>query len=93
MRRSWRRESCLEPSAQLSLCVCEARRTAIAEWREFDLDAAEWRIPAEKVNVDEYYLVPLSGKLLQLYVSLSRSLATVDISSLHCVRKNVRSAT
>jgi len=31
-----------------------------AEWREFDLDAAEWRIPAAKMKMRSPHLVPLS---------------------------------
>jgi integrase len=31
-----------------------------AEWTEFDLDAAEWRIPAHKMKVKEKHIVPLS---------------------------------
>lgn len=31
-----------------------------AEWVEFDLDAAEWRIPAEKMKMREQHIVPLS---------------------------------
>jgi hypothetical protein len=37
-----------------------------AEWREFDLDAAEWRIPAEKMKMDEYHLVPLSKQVVSI---------------------------
>ncbi|GAV20822.1 hypothetical protein MMIC_P1797 [Mariprofundus micogutta] len=31
-----------------------------AEWAEFDLEAAEWRIPAHKMKVKEKHIVPLS---------------------------------
>jgi integrase len=31
-----------------------------AEWREFDLVAAAWRIPAERMKMGEAHLVPLS---------------------------------
>lgn len=31
-----------------------------AEWTEFDLDKAEWRIPANKMKMGEQHLVPLS---------------------------------
>jgi integrase len=37
-----------------------------AEWREFDLDAAEWRIPAEKMKMDEYHLVPRSKQAVTI---------------------------
>src|SRR3546814_13524950 len=32
-----------------------------AEWAEFDLDAAEWRIPAHKMKMREAPVVPLSS--------------------------------
>lgn len=31
-----------------------------AEWQEFDLDAAEWRIPGERMKMKEVHIVPLS---------------------------------
>jgi integrase len=31
-----------------------------AEWREFDLENAEWRIPAERMKMGETHIVPLS---------------------------------
>jgi len=31
-----------------------------AEWAEFDLDAGEWRISAERMKMREQHLVPLS---------------------------------
>lgn len=31
-----------------------------AEWTEFDLDAAEWRIPASRMKMGEEHVVPLS---------------------------------
>ncbi|MBI5018051.1 MAG: integrase arm-type DNA-binding domain-containing protein [Deltaproteobacteria bacterium] len=35
-----------------------------AEWKEFDLDKAEWRIPAEKMKMRIPHLVPLSRQAL-----------------------------
>lgn len=35
-----------------------------AEWTEFDLDAAEWNIPAEKMKMRQPHLVPLSRQAL-----------------------------
>jgi len=31
-----------------------------AEWAEFDLDGAEWRIPAEKMKMRDMHIIPLS---------------------------------
>jgi integrase len=35
-----------------------------AEWSEFDLEGAEWRIPAEKMKMREQHIVPLSTQAL-----------------------------
>lgn len=35
-----------------------------AEWSEFDLDAAEWRIPAARMKMREEHIVPLSPQAL-----------------------------
>ena len=43
-----------------------------AEWIEFDLDRAEWRIPAERMKMREPHIVPLSSQA----VALLRELAT-----------------
>ena len=43
-----------------------------AEWSEFDLDAAEWRVPAERMKMREPHIVPLS----QQAVGLLRELQT-----------------
>lgn len=37
-----------------------------AEWAEFDLDAAEWRIPAEKMKMKVEHLVPLSKQAVAI---------------------------
>lgn len=37
-----------------------------AEWSEFDLERAEWRIPAEKMKMREPHIVPLSRQALEL---------------------------
>lgn len=36
----------------------------MAEWTEFDLDAAEWRIPAIKMKMGQDHIVPLSAQAL-----------------------------
>jgi integrase len=35
-----------------------------AEWSEFDLDAATWRIPASRMKMREQHIVPLSSQAL-----------------------------
>ena len=37
-----------------------------AEWAEFDLDGAEWRIPAERMKMREPHTVPLSSQAVEL---------------------------
>jgi integrase len=37
-----------------------------AEWQEFDLDHAEWRIPAERMKMREPHIVPLSTQAVTL---------------------------
>lgn len=37
-----------------------------AEWAEFDLDNAEWNIPAEKMKMREPHLVPLSDQAVAI---------------------------
>jgi len=37
-----------------------------AEWSEFDLDAAEWRVPAERMKMREPHIVPLSQQAVDL---------------------------
>jgi integrase len=37
-----------------------------AEWTEFDLDHAVWRIPASRMKMDEQHVVPLSRQALSI---------------------------
>lgn len=37
-----------------------------AEWIEFDLDGAEWRIPATRMKMREQHIVPLSTQAVEL---------------------------
>lgn len=41
-----------------------------AAWAEFDLDAAEWRIPAERMKMSQPHIVPLSGQAVMLLEEL-----------------------
>ncbi len=42
-----------------------------AEWSEFDLEQAEWNIPAERMKVKQAHLVPLSSQALEIIQELS----------------------
>ena len=41
-----------------------------AEWSEIDLDAAEWRIPAERMKMREAHIVPLSTQAVAILQEL-----------------------
>ena len=41
-----------------------------AEWTEFDMEAAEWRIPAAKMKMRAQHIVPLSKQAVALLESL-----------------------
>jgi integrase len=41
-----------------------------AEWLEFDLDHAEWRVPAERMKMREIHIVPLSRQSVALLTEL-----------------------
>ncbi|CEG55681.1 tyrosine-type recombinase/integrase [Legionella fallonii] len=41
-----------------------------AEWVEFDLEKAEWRIPAEKMKMKEQHIVPLSTQSIEILKEL-----------------------
>ena len=42
-----------------------------AEWIEFDLDRAEWRIPGERMKMREPHIVPLSSQAVELLRELA----------------------
>ncbi len=41
-----------------------------AEWSEFDLQKAEWRIPAEKMKMKEQHIVPLATQTIEIIQEL-----------------------
>ena len=41
-----------------------------AEWAEFDLELPEWRIPAEKMQMRQQHIVPLSRQALNILEAL-----------------------
>ena len=43
-----------------------AKELAAAEWAHFDLEAAEWRIPAEVMKMRQMHIVPLSRQALEI---------------------------
>ncbi len=43
-----------------------------AQWTEIDFDAAEWRIPAERMKMREEHIVPLSRQVVELLQELHK---------------------
>ena len=43
-----------------------------ATWQEFDLEAAEWRIPAERMKMRRTHIVPLSRQALTILKELKK---------------------
>jgi integrase len=43
-----------------------------AEWEEFDLAGAEWRIPAERMKMRVVHIVPLSRQVVEILTDLHR---------------------
>jgi len=41
-----------------------------AEWKEFDIDAALWTVPAERMKMRELHIVPLSAQAIELLQAL-----------------------
>ena len=37
-----------------------------AEWKEFDFEKAEWRIPPDKMKMKEQHIIPLSGHAIAI---------------------------
>ena len=44
-----------------------------AQWAEFDLDNAEWRIPAERMKMGEKHIVPLSTQAIAILRELHQA--------------------
>lgn len=41
-----------------------------AEWKEFDFEAAEWRVPAERMKMKEKHIVPLARQTIAILTRL-----------------------
>ena len=50
-----------------------------AEWKDFDLEKAIWRIPPEKMKMSEEHIVPLSKQALSLLVSIKELSGNFDL--------------
>jgi len=54
----------------LPLAFVRPGELRLAEWSEFNLNAAEWRIPAARMKMRELHVVPLSSQALVLLKDL-----------------------
>ncbi|PTB18250.1 integrase [Trinickia symbiotica] len=50
----------------LALTFVRTGELRAAQWTEFDLDGAEWRIPAERMKMREAHIVPLSRQAVDV---------------------------
>jgi len=56
-------QCCLRIAPHVFVRPAELR---LAEWREFDLDAARWDIPAVRMKMDQPHIVPLSAQVVEI---------------------------
>lgn len=62
----------------LQFLILNASRSGevrFAEWREMDLDAAEWRIPADRMKAGEAHIVPLGPASIAILKELRKQFA------------------
>jgi integrase len=50
-----------------------------AEWKDIDLNKAIWRIPAEKMKMDEEHIVPLSKQAIELLKQVKELTSQYDL--------------
>ena len=48
------------------LALCRPNEAAAARWEEFDLNAASWRIPAERMKKRKAHVIPLPRQAVEL---------------------------
>ncbi len=53
-----------------ALFFCRPGELRHAEWKEFDIDAGAWSIPAEKMKMKQPHIVPLSSQAVEILKSL-----------------------
>lgn len=54
------------------LTAARSGEVRLAEWAEFDLDAATWTIPAARMKAGREHVVPLSPQALELFRGMKR---------------------
>lgn len=61
-----------------------------ALWDEIDIDAAVWRIPAEKMKMRRLHIVPLSRQVIEILGKVRTTLSTESALVLHSIRSQTR---
>ncbi|WP_047236684.1 tyrosine-type recombinase/integrase [Chromobacterium subtsugae] len=56
----------------LMYCFTRTGELRLASWGEFDLDRAEWRIPAGRMKMARTHIVPLSRQAVELLMELKQ---------------------
>jgi integrase len=59
----------------LILSIARSNEVRFAKWHEIDLDAAEWRLPADKMKMGEPHIVPLVPAAVAILKQLRELLA------------------
>jgi integrase len=54
------------------LTACRPGEVRGAKWAEFDMDAARWEIPAERMKMRQMHAVPISSQVLALLAELKK---------------------
>ena len=54
------------------LCASRSNEVRGAKWSEFDMEAATWEVPADRMKMEKAHLVPLSQEALALLNALPR---------------------
>jgi integrase len=54
----------------LALTFVRTSELIEAKWAEIDFDAAEWRIPAERMKMKRLHIVPLAPQAIQVLLTL-----------------------
>lgn len=57
----------------MALTFVRTSELICARWAEFDLEAAQWRIPAERMKMKAPHIVPLSRQTLELLEALKQA--------------------
>jgi integrase len=79
----------------LVLCMVRKSELIEARWEEFDLEKAEWSIPAARMKKDKPHLVPLSRQAVAMFEELRNLAGTSEwvIPSRNSIRQPISHST